>query len=341
MIETVSLAQSGDLDRFVRSHPNGHFMQTSAWGRFKSDWKWRGLLCRSESGELLGTMSLLLHQIRGTHLHLLYAPRGPVFDHNDLDTFRALVEGARVLASKCGGYLLRMDPQIPASDQAFRQVAEALHIRIDPISDFSSFQPRLVYQTDLAGRTEESLMQAFHSTTRYNIRLAQRKGVEIRQGSPEDAGIFAEIMACTARRDGFTAHSAAFYQNLLLSFGQDARMYLAWYEGRPVAGSICIHIGHQTWDVFHCSNGAEHAKPNELLKWAMLRWALSNGSDLYDFRGVEGYPREGNPKIGLHRFKQGFDSHFVEYMGQMDLAIRPATAWCVSHLQQLLMRIRT
>ena len=67
----------------------------------------------------------------------------------------------------------------------------------------------------------------------------------------------------------------------------------------------------------------------------MMRAGLNSGCTLYDFRGVEGFPTEDNPKYGLHRFKQGFNSNFVEYVGQMDLIISKFSYNLVRVVQRL------
>lgn len=335
MVEYVTLRQSGELDRFVEDHPRGHFMQTSRWGRFKADWDWRGVLCRDGGGRILGSLAILLHRVRGTGYRLLYAPRGPVYTQGDGKTLSELVAAAAKLGKTMGGYLLRMDPELPAGDEIARRQVERLGFSIHPISDFTSFQPRLVYQIDLRGHTPESLFASFHSGTRYNIRLAQRRGVTVELAGPEQADCFAALMAQTARRDGFTPRRQDYFRDLLEVFGDQARLYLALYQGQVIAGLLSLHMGRRTWDLYSCSGGMERHKPNELLKWTAIQWALENGSDCFDLRGVEGYPTEFNPQIGLHRFKQGFHSEFIEYMGQMDLPLRPMAALCIGGLQRL------
>ena len=153
--------------------------------------------------------------------------------------------------------------------------------------------------------------------------MAEQCGVHVEPGGPEDAEVFFSMMEHTARRDGFTPQSADFYRRLLLAFPQWARMYLAWYDGRPVAGTICLHMGSRTWELYSCSAGGEARHSNELLKWTVIRWALQNGSACCDFGGVEGYPNRDNPQFGLHRFLQSFGAEFYAYLGQMDLPLRP------------------
>ena len=90
MIEYVDLAHAQELDQFVMSHPNHHFMQTSAWGRVKTDWGWHGIICRDENGKIIGSMALLRHNVHFFKTCMLYAPRGPICDYTDFRTLREL-----------------------------------------------------------------------------------------------------------------------------------------------------------------------------------------------------------------------------------------------------------
>ena len=78
------------------------------------------------------------------------------------------------------------------------------------------------------------------------------------------------------------------------------------------------------WHMYGCSDRNYHADcPNELLQYAMQCHALKNGRRWFDFRGVEGYPVEENPKYGLHKYKMGFGAQFHAYAGEFDLPVRP------------------
>ena len=100
MIEFVDLNHAQELDAFVTAHEWCHYMQTSLWGRVKKDWGWHGILCRGEDGKIRGSMAFLQHNIHHTNTCMLYAPRGPIFDHEDFDTFAELISAARELAKK-------------------------------------------------------------------------------------------------------------------------------------------------------------------------------------------------------------------------------------------------
>lgn len=340
MLEHVTLEQARELDAFVAAHPRGHYMQTSRYGLSRPDYHWDGLLLKNEQGVIEASVALHSRPVRFLGRKLFYAPRGPIF--TSAEAFRAIIQAAKEFALARGGYLLRIDPAIEEEDTAFRQEAEAMGFRFDVRSDYSTFQARCVYQTNLAGLTPEQLMSRFHSKTRYNIRLAVRRGVQVREGSRTDLPVFIRMMEQTAQRDDFTARSEAFFAQLLDGMGEDACLLLAEKDGQVLAGVIEVFMGKKAWYAFGCSfsQGRENM-PNFLLQWEMLRRALERGCTIFDFQGVEGPPTPDNPHYGLHRFKQGFDAQYVKYAGQLDLTLRPVDKWIIDRLQGLYQRVRS
>lgn len=340
MTEAVTLERAQELDAFVAAQPGGHYMQTSRYGLSRPDYHWDGLLLKNDRGVIEASIALHSRPVRFLGRKLFYAPRGPVF--TSPESFRAIIQAAKDFALARGGYLLRIDPAIGEEDVAFRQEADAMGFRFDVRSDYSTFQARCVYQTSLAGLTPEQLMSRFHSKTRYNIRLAIRRGVRIREGSREDLPVFSRMMAQTARRDGFTPRSEAFFARLLDGMGEQACLLLAEKDGQVLAGAIEVFMGKKAWYAFGCSfSQGREDMPNYLLQWDMMCRALERGCTIFDFRGVEGPPTPDNPHYGLHRFKQGFDAQYVKYAGQLDLTLRPVDKWLIDRLQGLYSFIRS
>ena len=115
--EIVDINNAAELDAFSETHPNGHFLQTSLWGRVKDDWKWFGVICRNESGEITGTLAVLLRRISKLPYHMMYAPRGPVCDFDDKETFSTLIEAAKAEGKKYNAYELKIDKDVPADNE--------------------------------------------------------------------------------------------------------------------------------------------------------------------------------------------------------------------------------
>ena len=341
MIEYVSIDCAAELDAFVREHPAGHLMQTSLWGLVKSDWIWTGLICRTADGDIRGTLALLRHPMRLPHACLLYAPRGPICDPADFGTLRELVEGAKALGKRLGAVLLRMDPEIPETDLVYADQVRGLGFRIDAAQDFSLYQPRLNYVSDLRGKDEESLLASFHRSVRYNIRRARRGPLTVRPGTASDLPAFDRMMRQTAAKNGFRPRSQAYFRSVLDGLGDCAGFYVAELDGEPVAAAITAVFGRSCLFLYSCSDQTRrdlHA--NELLQWHMQTDALRAGCERFDFRGVKGYPKESNPNLGLHTYKQGFHAEFCAWIGQLDLSLRPVLAAVEHRMERTAREIR-
>lgn len=335
MIEYLTLQNPRDLDLFVAAHPRGHYMQTTAYGKSRSDYDWSCLVLRNDDGAIYASMALLSRHIRITPCRIFYAPRGPVFSSQS--EFEEICTAARDFCRRQGGYLLRMDPPIPEDDPIFPPLIRSMGFRIDPLDDYSAYQPRHVYQLPLLDISEESLLASFHPKTRYNIRLAIRRGVTVRNGTWRDLPIFHAMMRETAARDGFPLRPITFFDDFLTSMGPNASLLLAEKDGVVLAGAIQILLGNKAWYAFGCSfNDGRSNMSNHLLQWEMIRRARWFGCSLFDLRGVMGLPSPQNPAHGLHRFKQGFGARFVSYAGQMDLPLRPVWYYLIQALRRFL-----
>ena len=342
MVEIVTADRAGELDAFVRAHPRGHFMQTSLWGRVKADWPWLGLICRARDGEIRGTMALLRHSLRLPHACLLYAPRGPILDPTDYDVLRELTDAAVELGRTLGACTLRLDPEIPEADAGFRAAVLEMGFRIQAATDYSLYQPRLTYVSRLDGKDEQSLLASFRRSTRYNVRKALRGPLTVRQGGAADLPSFQRMMEQTAAQNGFQPRTQAYYASVLRGLGRCGQLYLAELDGAPVAAAITATLGRGCWFLYSCSDReGRDLHANELLQWRMQTDALRAGCARFDFRGVEGYPTEDNPKLGLHQYKQGLGGEFCAWIGQLDLPLRPFVSAAELRLEQLSRRMRS
>ena len=321
-------AKLDEMEFFVRSHPKGHFLQAPAWRKVKAQWDWRGVLVR-QGEQITGALSLLIRKLPGG-MGLLYAPRGPVCDPGDRDTLEQLFQGARQVARETGGCALLLDPDVLESDHAFWANMAALGFQLRQVSGFDGTQPRFVFRLDIAGKSEEEVFAGFSSKTRYQVRLARRKGVEIAcwagdKAVPEAAlARFSALMEETGKRDHFLVRGKDYFRTLLQALGPSARLYLASLDGEAIAGTIAIQYGDKTWYLYGASsNRHRDAMPNYLLQWEMIRWAVSGGCRVYDFRGVSGDTSPENPLYGLYRFKKGFGGDFTAFCGEYIQVYRP------------------
>ncbi len=329
MTELVNHTNLAAYEAFVQSHPKGHFSQSSLWAKQKPAWRWKAVICRNEQGEICGTIAFLIRKMPIVRRNMLYACRGPVCDLNDRKTFHELMEAAKRIAQAERAYVIKIDPDVPSSDTEFVSMLEQEgFVCRNTGKNFEAIQPRYVFRLYLNGRDEDALLASFHQKWRYNIRLAVRKGVEVRICGKEMVPEFARIMIETGVRDNFATRPPEYFSAMLDNLGEHARLYMAFYEGKPIAGTLAVHYGDKVWYLYGASsNEHRNLMPNYLLQWSMIQWAVETNSRVYDFRGVSGDVSEDNPHYGLFRFKQGFGGEFTEFVGEFDYVQSRTAYW--------------
>ena len=312
---------------FLENNERCNFQQSLEWGKVKNFWKNEIILAEDENNNIIGSLSVLLRKIP-IFGYLMYSSRGPVCDIHDISVMKQLTDGAKELAKKYNAIGLRIEPDIEKDDQAFRDIVINLGYKIkDDAKDFKDeIQPRFVFRLDIKDKTEEEIMAGFHQKWRYNIRLAGRKGVTVKEGTREDLKDFHKIMIETGNRDGFITRPLSYFEKMYDNMVPEGHMKLlmAYYEGKPISGVIPIFYGNKTWYLYGASsNQHRNLMPNYLLQWEMIKMAIARHDDVYDFRGVSGVVDENHPQYGLYRFKKGFGAKFTEFIGEIYIPFKP------------------
>ena len=334
MYEFITEKTLPEYEAFVQSHPKGNFAQSYLWGKQKPMWQWDAIAVRGEDGAIRGSLAVMTRKVPGIGRTLMYGCRGPVCDLDDRETFSQLLDGAKVLAKKYKSYVIKIDPDVPSSNTAFSSMLQSFGFRAkEGGKNFEAIQPRYVFRLNVEGKTEAELLANFHQKWRYNIRLAERKGVTVRICGKEMVPAFSDLMLTTGVRDGFVTRKPEYFAAMLDNLGEHARLYMAFDPNdTPIAGTLAIHYGDKVWYLYGASsNEHRNLMPNYLLQWRMIQWAVETNCRIYDFRGVSGDVSEDNPLYGLFRFKQGFGGDFTEFVGEMDLVLSPVIYWAVEH----------
>ena len=334
MYEFITEKTLPEYEAFVQSHPKGNFAQSYLWGKQKPMWQWDAIAVRGEDGAIRGSLAVMTRKVPGIGRTLMYGCRGPVCDLDDRETFSQLLDGAKVLAKKYKSYVIKIDPDVPSSNTAFSSMLQSFGFRAkEGGKNFEAIQPHYVFRLNVEGKTEEELLANFHQKWRYNIRLAERKGVTVRICGKEMVPAFSDLMLTTGVRDGFVTRKPEYFAAMLDNLGEHARLYMAFDPNdTPIAGTLAIHYGDKVWYLYGASsNEHRNLMPNYLLQWRMIQWAVETNCRIYDFRGVSGDVSEDNPLYGLFRFKQGFGGDFTEFVGEMDLVLSPVIYWAVEH----------
>jgi lipid II:glycine glycyltransferase (peptidoglycan interpeptide bridge formation enzyme) len=138
-------------------------------------------------------------------------------------------------------------------------------------------------------RNLDDLLADVSARKRYNLRLAQRKGVVIREGSERDLETFHRLLAATGRRQGFEVYSAEYFRCLWRTFSERGCVRLAFAEcqGEAVSGQLSVAFNDTVINKMSAWSGAwGQLCPNELLQWTTIEWAKASGFRWYDFEGI-------------------------------------------------------
>lgn len=323
---------------FVASSPTGDLLQSWEWGELKRrSGGWQPIRLAVElSDKIVASVSILERRLPRLNKCIYYAPRGPVYDLADREPLAVLMQTVRERARLDGAILLKVDPPIPIEREGAETDLQDLgFVRVADKRGFGGVQPRCVMTLDLRPPIEEVLANC-KPKWRYNIRLAEKKGVRVRLSDDRaDLTAFYRLLEETAVRDGFLIRGAEYYEAIwdtLVEPGY-ARLFLAEYQGETLAGALSFIFGDKCWYTYGASsNSHRNLMPNHLLQWRMIEWAKSSGCSVYDFRGVS-QKREGGEDdrlSGLNRFKAGFGAEFVEYIGEFDLPFSGFWYWAWS-----------
>jgi len=235
--------------RWNETHPLGEVLQSEEWGQFKSKGEWTyELLGLSDKEELIGACMMLKRKLPGINKYMFYAARGFLCDYTQRNIVEAFTQELVAYVKQNKGIFLKIDPCIEYREHDEEGIVVADGFNNQEIIDnliqlgykhkgislnFDGIQPRFVYQLPLEGSLE-SIMAKFHHKTRYNIKLASKKGVEIFEGSRDDLGEFQRIMQITGERDGFITRRLSYFQEMydcLYPAGK-LKLYLAKYNVR-------------------------------------------------------------------------------------------------------------
>lgn len=319
-------------DDFVAAHPCAHILQTAEWGELKATFGWapQRVVVLEDGAPRAGALVLYRPLPLGFGT-LAYVPRGPLVDWERPEEVAELLDGLTEAARARRAIALIVEPDLP-DEPRWRELLAARGLRPSPLG---SIQPRRTLIVDI-GRDEADILAAMKPKTRYNIRLAARKGVTVWEGNESDFPAFHHLMAETAARDRFGVHAPAYYERAYHLFvpRNRARLLMAGVEGEPVAALMVFALGRRAWYFYGASSDAHREKmPTYRLQWEAIRWARSRGCTEYDLWGVPDeeeerleaeFTRRQDGLWGVYRFKRGFGGRLVRMVGAWERPLRPA-----------------
>ncbi|MCP4419946.1 MAG: aminoacyltransferase [Chloroflexi bacterium] len=321
--------EDAEWDDFVANHPHGSILQTTNWARLKNRFGWTShrVWLRRE-GKLVAGAQILYRSAAMGLLKMAYIPHGPLVDWEDEEQVAVLLNQIDQSVYERGAGILKMEPLLWQSEaMTAKWVAICQQHNLQPNSD--TIQPPNTVLIDLRPSSPD-ILAAMKQKTRYNIRLAAKKGVTVRQGSLQDIPTFNKLMRQTGDRDQFGVHTPMYYHaaHEIFSPTNQVALFLAEYEERPLAGVMVFALGKTAAYLYGASSNEERQRmPTYAVQWAAIEWAKAQGCHWYDLWGVPDAPQaelEANftqrhdGLWGVYRFKRGFGGQIQRTIGATD-----------------------
>jgi lipid II:glycine glycyltransferase (peptidoglycan interpeptide bridge formation enzyme) len=303
---------------YLSQFPNAHILQSGEWGELKSRFGWQ-----SERIISNGIGAQILYRRLPAGYHIGYIAKGPV-----------------------GGEIGILQDEIDRLSRALHTIFLKLEpdgwLEVSPESSIAGIswqvsrpiQPQRTVVVSLDGSPEDILAR-MKQKTRYNIRLAEKKGVTV--SSDSDLAAFYAMMKTTGARDRFGVHSMAYYQaayDLFHPLGQ-CELFTARVENKPLAALMVFVRGETAWYMYRASTDQlRNLMPTYLLQWQAMLWAKARGCLMYDLWGIPDLDEEELEENfvqkeshqglwGVYRFKRGFGGQVRRSLGAADRVYKP------------------
>lgn len=317
----VSLAA---WNQYLQSHPDAHLLQTGEWGELKSNFGWEPV--RIIDGEM-GIQILFRKLPLGFTVG--YIPKGNVDG--------SLWPRIDSVCKQKNAIFLKLEPDLWEDQELdIPTLSKADGWNTELITSPHNIQPPRTIVIDIKG-SEAEILARMKQKTRYNIRLAEKKGVIVRTW--DDMESFHKMMLVTGDRDHFGIHSLEYYRCAYELFHpmDMCELLVAEYEGKPLAALMVFARGRRAWYFYGASTDEERNRmPAYLLQWEAMKWAKARGCEEYDLWGV---PDEEEPTLeanfekqqdglwGVYRFKRGFGGELKRVAQAMDRVYNPMLYW--------------
>jgi lipid II:glycine glycyltransferase (peptidoglycan interpeptide bridge formation enzyme) len=262
-----------------------------------------------------------------------YVPRGPVLEilnpKSQIPSMQELVD----LAKKEKAGWIRMEP---ATEKLLAQIKKSTRHKIVPAPH--DVQPKEIFILDIA-KAEDQLLSEMKSKTRYNIKLAEKKGVRVFVSREEKhLDHFFELVEITAKRQGVVFHTKDYYQKMLATIPEEnIKIFCAEVDGGIVAANLVLFFGDTVTYLHGASDDRfRHVMAPYLLQWRQIQAAQKYGARKYDFGGVKTKSEENN-WAGITRFKQSFSPgvEAIEFPGAFDIVIDHRLYYTYQSLQYI------
>jgi lipid II:glycine glycyltransferase (peptidoglycan interpeptide bridge formation enzyme) len=343
-----------EWNKIVANLPGSHLLQTSEWAQVKEIYGWQPLPFvwydhqsdgTLDGDKVIAAAMILKKEISyagvSTRIGIFYSPKGPLLNWSDNAIRQRVLDDLENFTRQRAGIFMKIDPDlelgrgIPGSTEAIENGPGVG--TVDELMQrgwrFSADQIQL-RNTVMVGlsRSEEEIFARMKQKTRYNIRLASKKGVTVRHGTLEDLPMLYSMYAETSIRDGFVIRNQEYYARVWsefmnekpLDYSPTAVPLIAEVGGEPVAAVFVYLFSERAYYIYGMSREVHREKmPNHLLQWEAMRYAKSMGCRQYDLWGAPDTFTEEDSMWGVYKFKEGLGGEVVRTLGAWDYAPHP------------------
>lgn len=338
---------SSNWNEIISKLPSPHFLQAYEWGQVKAKYGWEPIyLIWGEEGKMkeertnlsffdfpikaacLVLKRTILRNSFAARLSILYAPKGPLLDWSDESLRNRVFDDLQSFAKRQGAIFLKIDPDIVlgrgVESGNSDQVISSEMKRRGWVESKEQIQFKNTVIIDLS-ESEESILMRMKQKTRYNIRLAEKKGVVIRVGNLGDLPALYKMYAETSVRDSFVIRDENYYMTVWKMFMQSSEPrvipLIAEVDNEPVAAIFLFMFAGRAYYVYGMSRNVHREKmPTYLLQWEAMKLAKANGCLTYDLWGAPDVFDESDSMWGVYRFKEGLGGEVLRTLGAYDFA---------------------
>ena len=325
IVREVTSKEKGAYDKMV-----SHVIQSWEWGEFR---KGAGLdlvrLGHFDGKKLVSAYQLTFHPVPFLKNTIGYLPKGPM-------PTKLMVDSLSLIGKKKNAAFIKIEPNV-INDR--RTTNDKRLTQLGLIPSKKSLFTKYNFLLDLT-KSEDQLLAAMHPKTRYNIRVAQKKGVKVYESaSNEDFKIYLKLYFETTKRQKYFGHTPSYHTKLweTLAPSNMARLLIAKYKNEPLVAWMLLQFKDTMYYPYGGSS-TEHKEvmASNLVAWEAIKLGKKMGFKIFDMWGALGPDAsESDPWYGFHRFKAGYGAKHVEFVGTYDLVLKPSAYGIINMADKL------
>jgi lipid II:glycine glycyltransferase (peptidoglycan interpeptide bridge formation enzyme) len=309
------------------------FMQSPFWARFKVNTGWKAYLFDLYDRPASDDPLVVLVRPLALGLSFAYIPHGPELPKQGSDKGAYLENLAKALLANLKDRILflrfDLDWELEKDCSAGEIFGSGSRLRKG-----SAVQVPDTTVLDL-GLEKIRLLEGMKPKWRYNIRLAEKRGVQVERLGAQALPTFYKLYQETASRDGIAIHPLSYYEKLFATVAEEGSfsgcevkpeiaLWVASHESQPLAAIITLFLGKGATYLYGASSDEKrNLMPSYALQWAAIQAAKDAGCESYDFFGIPPTGEPGHPMTGLYLFKTGFGGRVVHRIGAVDYPAMP------------------